>query len=69
MTEIRGVDSLTFGGKLPPCHGESHLELLRYQLGCYWNELAENVKSMDVPRKVIGIEISFLVIKISVAFN
>lgn len=27
MTEIRGVDSLAFGGKLTPSHRESHVEL------------------------------------------
>jgi hypothetical protein len=49
MTEIRGIDPLTFGGKLPPRHSEGYVELARYQFGCNWKELAENIVPMNIP--------------------
>ena len=54
--------------KLPFCHREGHVELTCQEFRRYWQELAEDIIAVDVPRKVVCIKISFFVIKIGVSF-
>lgn len=54
--------------KLPLSHCEGHAKLTCQQFRCYWQKLAEDIVPMDVPREVISVQITFLMVEVRVSF-
>ena len=53
---ILRVNLLWLVCKAALCHVESKVYLIRYQLGCMRQELAEEIEAVDVPAELEGVE-------------